>query len=1738
MNIPSKKRPNTSVLSVIIALALMTPWAGRAANGTWTNVVSGGLWSAAVNWSGGTIADASGSTADFSTINITTDPTVVHLDSARTNGNLTFGDTTSGSPASWILDNNAAPTNILTLAGGTPTITVNALGTGKTATVGPVIAGSTAWVKAGAGILVLTNNGNTFSGGFTVNAGGALVANTAGALGTNGAATVNGTLDLNAGAVNYTGLTNAMSGSGTVNVVLGTGSTTTSLNGNYSSFNGIINLGTNGLTGAVAAAGAGKVQMLGLLGGSAVVNALANSTLIVNGAITNPAALNLYGGDTGESLGQLRIESAGVWAGLVTLAGAITGAGDGTMGANSGVGTVTGNITEANGSRQFIKVGNGTLVLSGTNYWTGPTIVNGGTLTLLGNQTNYGGFYVGTNTTGNNLNIGSSSQIAPTTLNVAAGNVVTTHSAGTAYSTINAAGATGVPTYVTNNSSLSIGRDSGFSVGANANWLQTADMTIQANGGYPGNFSVAAGGTFTYTGTPLITNSAPVSSGSASMTIGGTFTTGQGFFFNDLGTSSGRPSLTLADGGILSLSANITQLISSAGGSVIGLFLLGTNGVINTAGHSTTITNVIANNTGENGSLVVDGGGTVTLSGYSTYTGGTIVTNNSTLVLAKGGATGAIRNNLTIQPGAVVALNAADALGYVTCVTNVNIYGGLLTNTSSSSFESYSAYYNLSGGTVGSAGGPFTFSGQGIASLSNSVLSVFNAPVRFGANSTLTLSAAAGTVPGGVDLSILGSIYQGGGTSVSSVIKTGAGVVQLNAANAHGGGTTINAGTLVLGAAATLPNTTNITVAAGAVLDLSAVSPPFALGSSQALGGGGTVNGSVTDSGGSQFNPGGIGTVGTLTITTNLTLVGSDTLNFDFSAGGSNDVINVGGTMTPSGTTAINLANWPVGGFLQTNYVLIQAASLGGSAGSFYLQNVPTGGRQTYGIIYDTSSSPQRVLLQVGGFNVNLVWQGGSGNAWDVQLTQDWLNSGTPDWFYTSDNVLFSNVPPANAAVVISGAIQPGSVTFNSTNDYVLTSGYITGTANLVKNGTGSVTLTTANDYTGGTTVNGGTLQLGDGVSVNGSVVGTIANNASLVVSNASSQTITNSISGSGQTIASGATDLTLSGTIGGAQQVVGNDIGGLILSGANSYTGGTVVSNGLLIAANANALGAPASGILATVNGGATLAYHVAGTQTLTNQIVGAGALAYSNSTPGSLNNGLVGLKLTASNSFAGGLTINVGSVYTYNPHALGTGPVTIDNGNLGGGAYYNQLYVGSGLNISNAITVVNASDFFNGVLMVDPGPNGNYGASDTNGGTFSGPITIAVGATVQHGGVFCGPGSGTNWLVIAGPVTNLNVGGGISSRNGRTRFSGGGDYSSFGIAGGTTQIGANNGICTNATLSIGGGSFDLNGYSQTFTGLANPAGGSVNNSSTNFSTLTLNLSAPSTYGSVISGKVNLVLNGASTLYLSGTNTYTGNTTVNGGTLELAVASLSTNSTVTVTNGAVLQLDYGVTNQVAALVLDGTNQVPGLYSSANAAPFLTGAGLLLVQPVVAPVSTNAYLLSLTLNPALSFSPTFTSNTTLYAASEVYGSVPTVTVMNADLTATNLLITNGVVAGLLMSGTPSGGIPLNLGTTNVIQVLVTSAAGAPYTNLYTVNVTLQPNQSPFNLTTIVVGGTNLSLNWPADHIGYNLQMQTNNVSKGVSKIASDWGSIGYETTNAASIPINKGTNAFYRLVYP
>jgi autotransporter-associated beta strand protein len=227
--------------------------------------------------------------------------------------------------------------------------------------------------------------------------------------------------------------------------------------------------------------------------------------------------------------------------------------------------------------------------------------------------------------------------------------------------------------------------------------------------------------------------------------------------------------------------------------------------------------------------------------------------------------------------------------------------------------------------------------------------------------------------------------------------------------------------------------------------------------------------------------------------------------------------------------------------------------------------------------------------------------------------------------------------------------------------------------------------------------------------------------------------------------------------------------------------------------------------------------------------------------------------------------------------------------------------------------------------------------------------------------------------------------VGGGyiLQVRLGNVRFSGvGSGYDSLEVRANTTSIGANNAIVTTATLDLAGNGsptvptyFDLNGFHQTLGGLKNAVGpanlGVVTNSSATAATLTLDVpSGFETFSGHLAGNLSLVLK-SGTQVITGTNAYIGNTTVNGGVLQIAVPSLAATATVLVTNGAFLQLDFPGTNQISALVLNGVSQPAGVYNSTTSPTFLAGIGSLRVQSVAtnptnitAVVSGNQYTLS------------------------------------------------------------------------------------------------------------------------------------------------------------------------------
>lgn len=1644
----------------------------------WTNSTAG-LWDA--NDATNTVWQTSGAT-----------PTATYYQQSGLAADRVVFGTNVTANTTVTLNSVVTPASV-TVTNSTYTYTISGSG---------AIGGSGGLVKSGSGTLNLST-ANTYTGGTVISAG---VVNATGgsSLGGNGSTVVNGTLNLLTGSTTYNGTTTGLSGNGTVNVVVSTGGNSTILStggataANYTNFTGTINIGTNAPTVASSGKGVITANM-----GAATINVFSNATLYVSGPETNGSTATLYGGTMGEAYGQLRLDGGVVWNGNINIAGQVIGSSSGQLGGNSGANTINGVVSQAPGVQTLVKIGGSTLILAGTNTFTCPTVVNGGTLDFIGNQTNAtGGYYVGTNGATVYLNLGLATQTVPTSIAVASTNTVYIASPGTTYSQISSWGAPGLPTYVTNNGTLVVGRDSAFNINAYATWVQNNSVVVQANGGYPANFIVATNGTLVVNPSIQPVISAPSSSGSANITDNGNVIISTNIVFNDNG-STGYPYFALANSGVLSLGNNVSPIFTSTrtnATSPLGQVWIGTNGTLNLNGYSASITNRIVNASGTSGSLVVTGGGTLTLTDTNAYSGGTTV-NGSTLVLANGGAYGVVINNVTLNSNAVLQLNNVDSLGYWggISVSNINVNNSIVTNNSGGN-EGYAISYVLNNGQLNSSGGAFLLAGGSISSLANANPSSVNAPITV-RNNLLTLNPAAGSTASGDDLILASNLYAFDEFNTSSapydnLVKNGPGTVLLLATNGLNGNTTINAGTLALGPNAVMNATTNIGLAAGATFDVSAQSP-YTLTSSEALSGSGTVNGSVSDSNGSQFNPGGSG-VGTLTITTNLTLVGGETFNFNFTTNGNSEVV-VGGTLNPQGSTIINLATWPTGGFKQTNYVLFQAASLGGSAGSFYLENVPSGGRQAYTVVYNTSSSPQQVLLQVAGYNANLVWQGG-GN-WDVDITQDWLNGGSSDYFYTSDNVLFGNVPPANAYVNISGpSIAPGTVVINSTNNYLIAGGSITGGAALTKNGSGTTILDNANTYTGGTTINGGTLQLGDNTNTQGSVSGSIVNNGTLAVAVPlyQTQTLSNNLTGTGNFVALGAGTLTLAGpnSIGGSLSANGSE---LILTGSNSVAGGLLVSTGLVVVSSPSALAnTPAQ--LANINTNGVVLLGSTGAFTFTNTVTGAGSLIFSNTSSSIIT-------LVSSNSLSGGVTDSGGILLISNVNALGTGPVTIDN-HING--LYSQLYLANGMNFTNPVTIINGSDYYDGILMVNPGTGGSGGGTDTNSATFSGPITIEPG-TLGHGSDFCGPIYGPGWLTVNGPVIatgSANPG----IRNGRVLFGGGGNYTAVGVAAGLLGLSANNGVCTNAYMNVAGSgaaTFDLRGFNQTLAGLSD--GGNVTyaeivtNSSATPSMLTLNLNGYYQYTGFLAGNLGVTINGnGQTFVMQGTNTYTGNTVIESGTLQLG-------SNTTLSNSAVLYLSNNATLNVnsGSLTINHNQTLEGA-GAFNIYAALTNNGTIVLNVN----KSGAGIVNDTINGLASMTCGGTLQLNLTGSPLAVGD--SFTLINAS--SYSGAFTNIVPA------TPGPGLAWD--TSN----LAINGSLAVVTGVSLVST---------NLTGSYSGGY-LNLAWPADHTGWRLLVQTNHLATGLSTNPSDWGTVsGSTTTNAVSLPVNPALPAeFYELVYP
>ncbi|MBP6901825.1 MAG: autotransporter-associated beta strand repeat-containing protein [Burkholderiaceae bacterium] len=818
-----------------------------------------------------------------------------------------------------------------------------------------------------------------------------------------------------------------------------------------------------------------------------------------------------------------------------------------------------------------------------------------------------------------------------------------------------------------------------------------------------------------------------------------------------------------------------------------------------------------------------------------------------------------------------------------------------------------------------------------------------------GASSTLTLSAATLnlgatgqsltlTAAGGLQLPSSRTLNVASGASVdiaaplsgTALTKAGAGTLQLSAANTYSGGTTVSAGTLKAGVATAWTVATpedpsvlasgpfglgQVTVSSGASVDLAG----FAVDNAWRLAGQG-----LADAGALHSSSGAASSTGALTLASGA----------EVGLGAAS-----GASLSLSGVIASDPANAARGLAKHGDGVL----SLSGA-------NTYTGGTTVLAgtlVAARSSSLDEQQQLQSGALGTGRVTlEAGSTLQLNAALLHNTLR-------------LEGDASLVNAAAAqLAGAIDEGA-----------------SPARLSKSGAGLLTLSAANSYSGGTTVEAGGLVAGRASSSTAGVLsdgpfglgrvdvakGASVDLAGFVVDNAWQLTglglndagALHSSTGSGGAsagalslqwladpdgsseaglgAASGAT-LTLSGAVtdaGGTEvmKLVKLGTGSVVLSGAAAPGLGSRIDAGTLQVGAGGSSGSLTGAV--QIDQGATLAFARSSALTVASLISGAGRLQQS---------GTAALTLSGANTYAGGTAVDGGSLVAGRASSSTAG--VLSSGPFGLG----RVDVAKGASVDLAGFVVDNAWQLTGLGLNDVGAlhssTGSGGASagalslqwlaDPDGSSEAG-LGAASGATLTLSGAVTDAGGtelmtlvklGTGKVVLSGAAAP-----GLGSR----------------IDAGTLQVGA------------GGSSGSLTGAVQIDLG----------------ATLAFARSSALTVASLISGDGRLQQSGTAALTLSGANTYAGGTAVDGGSLVAGRASSSTAGVlssgpfgvgrVDVASGASVDLaGFGVDNdwRLSGLGLNGA----GALRSSSGAGGASAGDIALAASTAIGVATDATL--------------------------------------------------------------------------------------------------------------------------------------------------------------------------------
>ncbi len=584
-------------------------------------------------------------------------------------------------------------------------------------------------------------------------------------------------------------------------------------------------------------------------------------------------------------------------------------------------------------------------------------------------------------------------------------------------------------------------------------------------------------------------------------------------------------------------------------------------------------------------------------------------------------------------------------------------------------------------------------------------------------------------------------------------------------------------------------------------------------------------------------------------------------------------------------------------------------------------------------------------------------------------------------------------------ALTLSATMNLGASqrTVTTSNSALTTFGTVSGSGGLTKAGAGVLTLGPGSSYTGATIVNAGTLRAGgNGTSFGNNSAVTLANVAGATLDLAGFSTTIGSLAGGGTTggnVSLGAGQLTTGGDntstsyggiISGTGGLTKVGSGTQTLSGANTYGGVTTASAGVLDVRNSSGLGSTAGGTV--VNSGGTLA--LGGGITITNENlqisgVGAGSSGALSSVAGNNNfygNITLGAQAEIENSVAG-TTLTIGSTsFTNWINATAAGHTVTFDGS--GDIFLNSAVTGTGnlTSVGPGSVIKNGS----GTLTFYADENWYSGTTTVNDGTLVLDTLTARNGAIKGTVVHVGDGAGAAGSAvlrngpILSPVANEMINDSatitfgsdglydINTHQESVRaldFTGGEVRTSTGgvlkiTAGSPAAAITSHASSSTALIDATGGSFQLNG-ARTFT-VADGA-----------AARDLEVRGNIADGSAASG---VTMTGAGRLSFTGTaaNTYTGTTTVNGGTLELAKSSgvnSIAGSAITVNSGGTLLL--GSSNQIndaANLTLSS-----GTFSNGDTVGFSETLGTLTLSGTSSiDLGTAAHMLSFANSSGLS----------------------------------------------------------------------------------------------------------------------------------------------------------------------